>query len=388
MKIVFLSNFLNHHQLPLCQALHRLTAGDFTFVATTPVPQDRLDFGYADMNRAYPFVLRAYDGQAESQKAMTLVESADVVIHGSAPWEYLEERLAHKKLTFLYSERLYKTGFQVWKWPVRLWRHYWRFARHKNLYMLCASAYTAYDYSRTLTFLGKTYKWGYFPEVQTYDVEALLDAKRKNSILWAGRFLELKHPEHVVEVAQRLKAEGCDFHLTMLGNGDLLEQTRRQVAELGLEDTVSLPGAVPADAVRDYMEKAGIYLFTSDRNEGWGAVLNESMNSGCAVVACNAIGSVPFLLKDGETGLTYESGNVEQLYTHAKTILNDPEKCRALGRKAYESMVSQWNAETAAKRLLELSQALLAGNARPDLYDDGPCSKAEIIKDKLHTKHR
>ena len=48
------------------------------------------------------------------------------------------------------------------------------------------------------------------------------------------------------------------------------------------------------------MEKSEIFLFTSDKGEGWGAVLNESMNSACAVVASHAIGSVPFLLKDGE----------------------------------------------------------------------------------------
>ena len=380
MKIVFLSNFMNHHQLPLCEALHRLTGGDFTFVATTPVPQERLDFGYADMNQTCPFVLRAYQGEREKRKALALAKEADVVIHGSAPWEFLKERLASKKLTFLYSERLYKTGFQYWKWPVRLWRHFWRFGRHKNLFLLCASAYTAYDYSRTRTFLGKTYKWGYFPAVQTYDVEALLERKSPRNILWAGRFLDWKHPEDVIEVAQRLRAEGYAFRMTMLGNGELLEKTRQQVAQLGLEDAVSLLGAVPADTVRSYMEEAGIYLFTSDRNEGWGAVLNESMNSGCAVVACNAIGSVPFLIRDGENGLTYDNGEVAQLYIHVKTLLDGPEKSRALGRKAYETMAGQWNADEAAQRLLALSEALLQGKQQPSLYEEGPCSKAYISK--------
>ena len=68
-------------------------------------------------------------------------------------------------------------------------------------------------------------------------------------------------------------------------------------------------GAMPPEEVRRHMEKADIYLFTSDFNEGWGAVLNESMNSGCAVVASHAIGSVPFLIKNGENGLIYENGN-------------------------------------------------------------------------------
>ena len=45
-KVTFFSNFLNHHQLPFCIAMDRLTEGQFTFVATTPVPQERLKMGY------------------------------------------------------------------------------------------------------------------------------------------------------------------------------------------------------------------------------------------------------------------------------------------------------------------------------------------------------
>jgi glycosyltransferase involved in cell wall biosynthesis len=332
------------------------------------------------MNRAYPFVLRTYEGKSDQEKALLTAAEADVVILGSAPWGYLQERLAQKKLTFIYSERLYKKGYERWKWPVRMWRHYWRFGRHKRLYLLCASAYTAYDFSRTFAFLNKAYKWGYFPAVQAYDVEQLLERKSPRNILWAGRFLNWKHPEHAIEVARRLRAEGYDFRLTMLGNGQLLETIRQQVAQLGLEDAISLPGAVPAEAVRSYMEEAGIYLFTSDRNEGWGAVLNESMNSGCAVVACKAIGSVPFLIRGGENGLTYDNGDVEQLYSHVKNLLDDAERCRALGWKAYETMAGQWNADEAAKRLLALSETLMQGEKHPKLFEEGPCSKAEIQK--------
>ena len=128
------------------------------------------------------------------------------------------------------------------------------------------------------------------------------------------------------------------------------------------------------------MEASELFLFTSDRNEGWGAVLNESMNSGCAVVACKAIGSVPFLIREGESGLTYESGDVAQLYSHVKTLLDDAERCRALGRKAYATMAGQWNADAAAQRLLALSEALLQGERQPSLYEEGPCSRAKILR--------
>lgn len=381
MNVVFYSNYLTHHQLPLCQALYRLTGGQFTFIATEQTEQERLDSGWCDLNREYDFVLRVYDGEAEKQQAIQLAEQADVVIHGSAPWEYLDKRLEEKKLTILYSERLYKAGYQWWKLPVRLWRFYKKYGRHKSLYLLCASAYTAGDFAKTGTFINKTYKWGYFPEVKRYDdVEALLDSKQPRTILWAGRFIDWKHPEAVVEVARRLQAEGYDFRIKMVGNGEMLDDIKRQVCDSGLQDRVELPGAVLSDEVRAYMEQAAIYLFTSDRHEGWGAVLNESMNSGCAVVVSDAVGAAPFLLKDGENGLTYHSGNVDELYEKVKFLLDNPAQGRDLGRRAYETMTGLWNAEIAAERLLKLCRALLEGQKHPDLYEEGPCSWAERIK--------
>lgn len=381
MKVVFLSNFLNHHQLPMCQALRELTEGNFYFVATTPIGRERRSLGYFDMNSAYPFVIRTYEGQEQRRRAQQLTNEADVVVLGSAPLKYLHHRLQNGKLTFLYSERLYKTGYEAWKLPVRLVRRWKQFGRYRSLYLLCASAYTAGDFAKTLTFLNKTYKWGYFPQTHRYeDLDAMMDHKKPTSILWAARFISWKHPEYVLEVARRLKAENYDFHIQMMGNGQLWGDIARQIHEQGLEEQVELVGAVPSDQVRAYMEAASIFLFTSDRNEGWGAVLNESMNSGCAVVADSAIGSVPFLVKNGENGLCYRSSDVEDLYQKVKFLLDHPAECNAMGKKAYETITETWNAETATDRLIGLCKALSEDPKSPSPYANGPCSKAEILK--------
>lgn len=42
---------------------------------------------------------------------------------------------------------------------------------------------------------------------------------------------------------------------------------------MNLNDYVTFTGPVQSDKVRGFMERAGIFLFTSDRQEGWGAVL-------------------------------------------------------------------------------------------------------------------
>lgn len=382
MHLVFLSNFLTPHQIAFCQHMYTRFGAGFCFVATESFQSKTVSTGYSDLNSEYPFVLRAYESTMQKEKAQHLTDVADVVILGGAPFDYVMPRLSAGKLTFLYSERLYKSGYQAWKLPVRLLRFWKKYGRHKSLYLLCASAYTAADFAKTGTFLRKAYNWGYFPETKQYpDTHSLLSQKTPQSILWAGRFLDWKHPEHVVEVARRLKADGYDFHIKMLGSGELWDATAQRVKELGLEEQVFLPGAIPAEDVRAYMEQASIYLFTSDRNEGWGAVLNESMNSGCAVVAGSAIGAVPFLLKDGENGMIYADGNVNDLYAKVKYLLDHPQTCADMGMAAYKTITGEWNADVAAERFLSLCDLLLHGEKHPFPYESGPCSEAKIIKE-------
>ena len=80
MKIAFFSNFLNHHQLPLCEALYNIKNVEFIFVACEETHQERLNMGYDDMNTKYPFVIRAYENSAMAEK---IAMESDVVIFGS-----------------------------------------------------------------------------------------------------------------------------------------------------------------------------------------------------------------------------------------------------------------------------------------------------------------
>ncbi len=381
MTIVFLSNFFNHHQQPLAEALTRMPGVTFWFIETRLISEERLKLGWGQGDKP-SYVRQNYVSDEAKTECQHLIDEADIVIWGGAPYELLRNRLQNNKLTFLYSERIYKKGYELHKLPHRIVRHYLRFSRHKNLYLLCASAYASADFAITGCFWNKAYKWGYFTETKTYeDVDRLIAEKEQNSILWVARFLALKHPEAAVEVARRLKADGYDFCLNMIGNGEQQERTAQLIAENGLEDCVHLLGSMQPQQVRAYMEKSEIFLFTSDKNEGWGAVANEAMNSGCAVVASHAIGSVPFLLKNQENGLIYESGNVDMLYRQVKYLLDHPEEKNRYAKVAYASIATMWNADVAAERLVHISERLLSGKVVWSFFENGPCSRAERIRD-------
>ncbi len=380
MKIIFLSNFLNHHQLPLCKAFSEKENIEFTFIATTPTFEEQLKLGYAEMNKSYNFVVRTYEDAAQNALAYRLCEEADVVIIGSAPESYIKKRLQEKKLTFRYSERVYKRKPPFYEMLPRAVKYYWKHGRYKELFLLCSSAYTAADYAKTRTYINKTYKWGYFPEVKQYKaIESVISEKKKHTLLWVGRLLDWKHPEAPVLIAQKLHEEGYNFELNIIGIGQMEEQIRVIIKKIGLEDKIHLLGAMPPENVRTHMEQAEIFMFTSDRNEGWGAVLNEAMNSGCACVASNMIGAAPFLIEDGKNGFMYKDGDIEDLYAKVKFLIDNPEKRAEMGAEAYKTMAEEWNAENAAERFVALAQAILDGNKSPDLFETGICSKADIL---------
>lgn len=358
----------------------KLTDGNFHFIQTTKMSQERQKLGYG---ASLPdFVVESYKSEETYSRCLELINEADALIVGSAPEEMIRERLKAGKLVIRYSERLFKNKKEWLKLPYRIVKFHRRDLGDKNVYLLCSSAYSAWDYSCLGMYKGKTFKWGYFPPTKRYEnVEELMENKKPASILWVARLLGLKHPDASILCAERLVKEGYkDFRLNVIGIGPLESELKALIKEKGLENYVSLLGAMKPEEVRKHMEESKIFLFTSDFNEGWGAVLNEAMNSGCAVVASHAIGSVPFLLKDKDNGLIYKNGDIDSLYSDVKWLLDNPKKADEMGKKAYETLANVWNAETAASRLVNIIQGLLDGRDVSKLYADGPCSKAQIIK--------
>ena len=350
---------------------------NFHFVATEPTDDERLSMGYHDYTDV-PYVVYSYKSNSEYQKALDLGINSDVVIIGSAPDEFIKERLRQNKLTFRYFERFFKEGRIRILDPRVFLSHYKQDIRYrnKNLHMLCASAYTAPDCRFIFSYPNKTYKWGYFPETDPLPYDKLKLIKNKNKkikILWAGRMIGWKHPEDAVNLAKRLKKDNVPFTLDIIGNGDMYNKLESIIEKENLKKEIKLLGAMPPEKVREHMQSADIFLFTSDRNEGWGAVLNESMSAGCAVVANKEIGSVPYLIKHGENGLVYNRKDKNSLYNNVRHLIEDNDLRTRIQENAADTINTVWNAETAADRLLTLIDTINNGTEPP--FTSGPCSK-------------
>ena len=398
---VFVSNYLNHHQIPFCNAMYRLLKKQFLFIQTQAMEEERIRMGW-NQNLDYPYLKKYYEQPEECRE---IIEQAKLVLFGGCEDErYIEKRLEQEKPVVRICERMYKTG--QWKAvsPRGLRKKYHDHTRYrrKPVYLLCAGGYVASDYSLVRAYPGKMYRWGYFPEFVPAQIEELLAEKgypaRGQSageklpyILWAARMIDWKHPELALLTARYLKEQGLAFRMDLIGGGELREQMEELRRKYGLEDCVGFLGFQTPQKVREVMKKADIFLFTSDRQEGWGAVANEAMNSGCALVADHMIGAVPYLVKHGENGLVYRTGRTEELFSEAERLVSDKALCRRLGRNAYETVAATWNAENAAAELLRLclEKELLAKEDMESLPDadpakatDGPCTPAPVIGER------
>ena len=382
MKLTFVSNYINHHQIPVSSALYGKLGAAYHFIQTMQMEKERQDMGWSVEYDSLPWLKCWYE---EPEICKELVRDSDVVVFGGVEDEsYIQERLALGTPVIRYSERLYREG--QWKaisprGLVRKYKDHTRY-RGKEVYLLCSGAYVASDFHIVQAYPEKMFKWGYFTELRTYEIERLLAEKPGADggvveILFAGRFLPLKHPEYALLLARALKAEGIAFHLTMAGGGELEESLRKQAVRDGLTDAVTFTGYQSPKQVRDLMERADIFLMTSNYLEGWGAVANEAMNSGCAVVADAAIGAVPFLLRHEKNGMVYRDGEADEFLHYGLQLAKEAHLRRHLGRNAYDTIVSLWNPAYAAESLLAFAEGIV--HKKLVINQEGPLSRASIL---------
>ena len=381
MTLTFCTNYVHHHQIPLADEFYNLLGNDYHFVASDPLPEWLQRGGYdSSIQRSY--IVRAYESDESKRMAMKLIDESDVVIAGAAPMEWFYKRQMENKLTFQCSERILKTRFRrlffflgfplAWKWFIRF--------RRKNSYMLCASAYLSSDLKRFFAFPQKCYKWAYFTKVDySIDLDRIEEKFNQNGpkhLMWCARFLDWKHPELPVKMAYILKNKGYHFVIDMYGTGEEYENTKKLISKLSLDDCISLKGNLPNDEILERMRANEIFLFTSDANEGWGAVANEAMSNGCVLVGSSKIGSIPYLVKDKENGCVFKSEDVQSLADNVQWLFENPQEMKRLAINGVNTMRHLWSPQIAAKSFLVLVDDLI--NGRQSTIKEGPCSVAQF----------
>lgn len=373
MKLVLLTNMPSEHQAPLAANLaNQLGVDNFRLVFAEPTSASREEMGWQDTFEQ-PYILRLWQGEDTQNEIRHWIETADVVVQGRFPMSYVKRRIKAGKLTFAYQERFWKRGFH---WPrfiarlPRIYRRYWSL-NYPNHHLLAAGAYVTSDLHSLGCFKQRAWKFGYF--LQPDELPSTRDNERLR-LLWCARFAPVKRAFDALQIADALKQKRVDFELHFIGDGEQREEIEAKANKMALPTVFH--GWQNSEQVKRHMQQADVLLMTSGFGEGWGMVINEAQNAACMIVANRVLGSAPWLVDDGETGLLYDSDKLDDL-AERLTHLEREEICK-MGEAGFVSHKTQWSAPVAAKRLVTLSQLLLDGQVEQAeaLFTQGLCSKA------------
>lgn len=390
MKLAYYVNYINHHRIVLAEEFYKLLGDDFVLIATRPFDPKELKGGEDYSRRTY--CLLAAESDANHGLAMKYARESEICSFSTVAAAFAIERAKHGKkdgIVFETGERWLKRGLinllspRLLKW----WWTYQTVYRKAGFYKLCASAYAANDHYNMFSYRDRCYKWGYFtsvPELTPERFRASSNGSKDVRLMWCARMIDWKHPELPILLVEKLRksintqSSSVNLHLDMYGDGVMRADMEQLVNSLGLEGSITFHGNVPNDEIHQAMSEHDIFLFTSDRNEGWGAVANEAMANGCAIVGSDAIGAIPYLVKDGYNGMVFQSGDLESLYEKVIYLIEHRQEMSEMQKRAYEDMCELWSPRVAAKNLLQLAYDLKTSGETT--IKEGPCSKTLPIK--------
>jgi glycosyltransferase involved in cell wall biosynthesis len=174
---------------------------------------------------------------------------------------------------------------------------------------------------------------------------------------YVGRIKRYKSVDHLLHAFAIVLKELPLAKLVIIGEGDSKYEFQKISQELHIDHATTFTGFLPLDEKVRLLNQMQIVVNTSAK-EGWGLTVTEANACGAPAVASDVPGLRDAVI-DGETGLLYEYGNIEQLAEKILLLLRD-EHLRArlsISALAYAQSLT-WDAS--AHIMLEVMEQVLA----------------------------
>jgi glycosyltransferase involved in cell wall biosynthesis len=111
--------------------------------------------------------------------------------------------------------------------------------------------------------------------------------------IFVGRLVARKRPLELIAAFRSMLADVPDAHLTIVGNGPLMEEARQAAASAG--GSITFLGRQEGPDLADALLQADALVLPAVR-EVWGLVVNEALAAGLFVIATDEVGSAHDLL--------------------------------------------------------------------------------------------
>lgn len=159
------------------------------------------------------------------------------------------------------------------------------------------------------------------------------EIKKRNRVTFIGRVDPQKQPQQLVVAWSKIHEQLPNAILKIVGDGNLMQQTKRQVKSLGLEESVVFEG-LRKDMENVYNETDVVIL--SSQYEGMPNVLIEAIGCGIPVVSYDCPIGPAEIIEDGKNGYLVEQDNVNMLAQKTIQALSQSWDSEAIKETGYK----------------------------------------------------
>lgn len=176
-------------------------------------------------------------------------------------------------------------------------------------------------------------------ERKASDVLKALGVEPGKFLLYVGRLEPIKQPEDVIATLAHVRRDGFDVKAVLAGDGSLRDKLLELARNLGVGDSVILPGDVDQGRLSILYPAAAAII-----SPHTGRALSEAALGGAPVVAYDVDWQSEIVETD-KTGILVPHGNRQALGEAASKLLADPEYAKQLGRYIRERALKMLNQE-------------------------------------------
>ena len=172
----------------------------------------------------------------------------------------------------------------------------------------------------------------------------------RTKVFFMGRLVYYKGVSYLIDAVKSL-----DVDLIIGGTGPLIDDLKKQVDELKIQEKVHFIGYIKDEDLPAYYYASDIFVLPSvESSEAFGIVQLEAQVCGTPVISTNLPTGVPYANLNDVTGLVVEPKNSEELRKAIKTLIEDEKLRTRLGNQAKQRVLQEFTTEKMGERYLNL----------------------------------
>lgn len=174
-----------------------------------------------------------------------------------------------------------------------------------------------------------------------------------------GRFAEMKSPLSTIKAFHKVLHKFPDARLVFAGGGELFEDTKNLVSELGIENFVDFVGWISPEQQLDLLSKSVTFVQHSVTTkigdaEGTPVAILEASAAGLPIVSTKHGGIVDTVI-DGETGFLVDENDWEEMGNKMIQLLENPSIIKNFGERGKEFIYNNFSMK---KHIEETEEAI------------------------------